>query len=264
MKNKKGFTLVELLLIIAIIGVLTAVAVPVFTDYTYKVKEKTCLYNREVILQSYRVEHMLDKSVTLKDILKSHMEDKTLNDYCPSGGVYSVVNGEILCSFHDDYVDDNPPDDSSSTAGSDVSSDASSEDDEPTSTIENLIKDHYLGTWKEIGEMVKDNDKKFQGGRFILDEKTDDYYILDAEGLYNIGNGQTKEKDLTKVKFLVKVNVEKPIIIVKESMNSSYNWKDPLYKGDVCYYNGKFYVFKGSDGTSTTAPPPGSLWIEVK
>lgn len=44
-KNKKGFTLAELLIVVAIIGVLVAVSIPIFTAQLEKAREATDLAN---------------------------------------------------------------------------------------------------------------------------------------------------------------------------------------------------------------------------
>jgi len=38
MTNKKGFTLIELMIVIAIIGILAAIAIPAYSDYTKKAR----------------------------------------------------------------------------------------------------------------------------------------------------------------------------------------------------------------------------------
>lgn len=45
LNNKKGFTLAELLIVVAIIGVLTVVAVPIFTTQLEKARENTDIAN---------------------------------------------------------------------------------------------------------------------------------------------------------------------------------------------------------------------------
>ena len=69
--NKKGFTLAELLIVVAIIAVLVAIAIPVFNSQLEKSREATDLANirsayAEVVVQAVDGTYTTAKSVTLK------------------------------------------------------------------------------------------------------------------------------------------------------------------------------------------------------
>ena len=85
--NKKGFTIVELVIVIAVIAILAAVLIPTFTGVTERAKENAAMQNARNAWTEYMTENA-DKPGYKENIcIKSTVDEK---DY-----YFHVVNGEF-------------------------------------------------------------------------------------------------------------------------------------------------------------------------
>jgi prepilin-type N-terminal cleavage/methylation domain-containing protein len=107
---KTAFTLVEIMIVVAIIGLLAAIAIPNFVRARNTAQTTACINNLRQIdgaIQQWALEkHKSGDDQVKLDDLKGYLgrtQDATINDdiKCPAGGMYSVstVSSRPQCSL---------------------------------------------------------------------------------------------------------------------------------------------------------------------
>ena len=119
-RSRKGFSLTEILIVVAIIGFIMMIAIPNYLSARQDAKTQTCLANQKTIFTSAKL-YMISESSSLeglgsaeqleelidRDYLKSHAKMKCPSSGDGSGGYYELLfDDEVLTDIECTYNDD--------------------------------------------------------------------------------------------------------------------------------------------------------------
>ena len=106
--TNQGFTLVELLVVIAVLSIISAIALVSFSGVIETFQAKTCAYSAGVLEKNYEFYLELSDQVHSDDLFKEYLIKE--GNFCPTNGNIKYVDGTVYCSEHNALIAEDEPD----------------------------------------------------------------------------------------------------------------------------------------------------------
>lgn len=99
MKFNKGFTLIEIIVVVSILGILAVIAIPRLSGFIDNVNREVCNYNCRNIERSYQL-HLMEEGIGYSDLHFTEFLEETDQLICPKNGHISYKDGKAECNVH--------------------------------------------------------------------------------------------------------------------------------------------------------------------
>ncbi|MDD5428097.1 MAG: prepilin-type N-terminal cleavage/methylation domain-containing protein [Candidatus Omnitrophica bacterium] len=110
--NRKGFTLIEIMIVVAIIAIALSIAIPNFFRMSSVSKKTVCINNMKKITAAVE-QWAIDNNVSASTAIDAQQESYIYDNYlrggkpaCPSGGEYVInpagSNPQVQCTYEDE------------------------------------------------------------------------------------------------------------------------------------------------------------------
>jgi len=109
LNNEKGFTLVELMVVVVIIGILVAIAIPIYNNTTARAERGSCEANLRMIDSAIQQYKMVNDISPDTNITETQLADEILAEgeegYFDSTPTCPVDEGNYILSNEGDYAE---------------------------------------------------------------------------------------------------------------------------------------------------------------
>lgn len=100
--GREGFSMVELIVVMLILGIISTVLIPRMIIYKKITEERICQANRKTVAQFYK---SYLASYKHSELLFNQFMIENIRSVCPCNGTISYEDDIVRCSIHNNFID---------------------------------------------------------------------------------------------------------------------------------------------------------------